>query len=196
MTQSYAYQKRWRCDTAHGVFRTVDTAEAKRHVDTLVGQGWSLRAVAGAADVSPQTVCRIQSGAARAHSSITTAILAIPLDELPTRPSRQVAEPFVPRIGTVRRIQALIFMGYPHRLLTALTGIRTHAQLSQQGRWVTRATHDTISALYDELAMTPGPSNLSRGWARRLGYVGPLAWDDIDADLAPNTEGLCDGQAS
>lgn len=135
--------------------------------------------------------------AARRATPEATRILAIPVDALPERPSAQTREPFVSRVGTVRRIQALIFMGWPHRELSTRSGLRTHPLLSQQGRWVTRTTHDKIAALYDELAMVPGPSLHSRGWARRLGYVGPLAWDDIDHDLAPNTDGTSpEGEAS
>lgn len=189
MTQSYAYGKQWRLDHARGIPRIVDANAAKRRIDTLVGQGWSLRAIAGAAGVAPTTTSRIHSGAPRTSRRVATAILAIPLDEIPTRPSTQTTEPFVPRVGSVRRIQALIFMGWPHHAMHARTGLRTQYLLSQQGRWVTRTTHDKIAALYDDLAMTPGPSNQTRGWAAKLGYVGPLAWDDIDRDEAPNLDG-------
>jgi hypothetical protein len=84
-----------------------------------------------------------------------------------------------------RRIKALIAMGWPHRIMTERLGFQTALVLSQQGRWITRRKHDAIAAMFEELCMTPGPSNQSRGWAAKYGYLPPLTWDDIDNDDEP-----------
>lgn len=182
------YVKRWHYERAQGRKRLTDAAPARRHIDTLIGAGWSLRAIAGAADISPSTVHKILTGQPTVRRTIAAAILAVDVDQVPAKPSRQTVEPFVSRVGAVRRLQALIALGWPHSQLSARSGLNTAVLLNQQGRWVTRSTHDKIAALYRELSATPGPSERSRGWARRFGYLTPAAWDDIDHDPEPCTD--------
>jgi hypothetical protein len=55
-----------------------------------------------------------------------------------------------------------------------------------------RSTHEAIAAVYDDLSTrTPQgrPQILARtrNRARRLGYLPPAAWDDIDLDPEPPT---------
>lgn len=185
MSYDPVYSKRWRLDRERGVTRIVSAPEASTHVWALLGAGWSLRAIAGAAGVSANTVMRMRD---QKRVTRKTVARVLTVHGLPQRPSLQVGEPFVPRIGTVRRIQAMLFMGWGHQAMQARCGLRTHLLLTQQGRWVTRTTHDRIAALYDEIGMTPGPSETTRGRARKRGYVGPLAWDDIDHDPEPVDE--------
>jgi AraC-like DNA-binding protein len=185
MTMSAREAKLRRVEYARGVRRIVDAGPARNHVHTLMGHGWSLRAIAGAAGLSPAAVHRVHQDRHNINRTTAAKILAISLDSLPEQPSQAVTEPFVPRVGTVRRIQALLFMGHSHADMTARSGIATANVQHQQGRWVTRSTHDAIAALYDDLWMTPGPSTKAQSFARRYGYAGPLAWDDIDHDPAP-----------
>jgi hypothetical protein len=182
MSYDAAYAKRWRLDHERGITRVVSAPEAASHVWALLGAGWSLRGIAGAAGVSANTVIRMRDQK-RVTRKCVAKVLAV--HGLPCDPSNQVTEPFVPRIGTVRRIQAMLFMGWTHAHLQARCGLRTHLLLTQPGRWVTRTTHDKIAALYDEIGMTPGPSEITRRRARKAGYVGPLSWDDIDHDTEP-----------
>jgi hypothetical protein len=186
LTHRARYLKRWQYERAQGKKRLTDAAPARRHIDTLLGAGWSLRAIAGASSTSPTTIHKIKAGQPTVRHSIAAAILAVTPDQVPTKASNQTTEPFVPRIGTTRRIQALLYMGWTHAEITRRAGVATKLLLNQQGRWVTRSSHDKVAAVYDQIAMTAGPSNLTRGWARSLGYIGPLAWDDIDLDPAPH----------
>lgn len=180
------YMKQWTYERSHGVKRLVDAAPARRHVDTLIGAGWTLRSIAGAADVAPASVSRIKNADVRqVNRRIAAAILAVDLRQVPSRPSKQTTEPFVPRIGSTRRIQALIAIGWTHKIMQERSGVRTAVILSQQGRLVTRTTHDAVAAMYRDLSQRPGPSERSRSWAQRLGYHSPAAWDDIDLDPAP-----------
>lgn len=185
MKDTYLYGKRWRQERAQGILRIVDATEAKRRLDTLVGAGWSARAIAGTAGVSVQCITKILNGQPRANRTTVAAILTVDPETVPQAASKQTTEPFVPRVGAVRRIQALLAMGWPHHEQQRRSGVSTAMILSQRGRWITRSTHDKIAALFTELAMTHGPSAHSRGWARRLGYALPLQWDDIDHDPAP-----------
>lgn len=180
------YLKRWQYERAQGKKRLTDAGPAKTHLDVLIGAGWSLRSIAGTAGVSTSTIHKIKDGQPSVRHQIAAAILGVDAGSVPQKPSRQTAEPFVPRIGTTRRIQALLYMGWPHAEISRRSGIVTSTLLNQQGRWVTRSSHDKIAGVFTQLAMTPGPSPRTRGWARALGYVGPLAWDDIDTDAEPN----------
>src|SRR5690606_16440082 len=69
---------------------------------------------------------------------------------------------FLPPTAPRRRIRALLALGWPHPELHARSGVRTSVTLNQAGEWVTRATADAITALYNDLAMTPGPSARTR----------------------------------
>lgn len=95
------------------------------------------------------------------------------------------AQPFVPRVGTVRRLQALLYMGWGHKQMREHCGLQTATLVHQQGRWVERATHDAVAAMYRDLSHRRGPSTKAAHWAKRLGYAGPMDWHDIDHDAEP-----------
>jgi hypothetical protein len=182
------YRKRWQLERERGISRTVDPRPVALHVAALIGAGWTHRAIAGAAGVAPQTVTRLTRGVAKSIGREAAGkILAVDVAQVPSIASHQTAEPFVSRVGTVRRIQALMFMGYSGRDLRAY-GINSYNLLNQQGRWVTRSTHDKVAAVYRGLSHVPGPTPRSRREAERRGYVGPAAWEDIDLDAAPDVE--------
>lgn len=189
------YMKRWRFDRAHGLTRTTTADLARLHVSTMIGIGWSARAVAGAAGVSPQTVTRLLDPEQTAiYKTTAVKLLAVDPFTLPSTPSHQTAEPMVPRVGTVRRLQALLFMGWTTKHLYEVYGINP-TTLYQQGRWVTRTTHDKVAAAYRALSHRPGPSERTRARARATGYVSPADWDDIDHDLEPQADPAADGAA-
>lgn len=88
---------------------------------------------------------------------------------------------YLPALGTLRRLQALNAMGWSNR------AIAEHCELSEgrikqlRGqRRVPFADFQTIRAVYDQLAMIPGPNLRARLQAQRFGWPAPLAWDDID----------------
>lgn len=181
------YQKRWHYEASQGKRRTTDATRATRHVQLLLGASWSARAIAGAAETSPSVITRLRDRRQLAIRCDTEArILAIDPSAVPAKASKQTTEPFVSRVGTTRRLQALLYMGWGYAQMRDHSGIPNPAALvHQQGRWVTRSTHDIVARMYDELAMRPGPSRKAATWARKLGYAPPLAWDDIDNDPAP-----------
>lgn len=98
----------------------------------------------------------------------------------------------VPSIGTRRRIQALIAIGWSGRTIMAEMGWRgasLGAQFYQQDR-VYAETARRAKEVYDRLSNTPGPSNKSRGRAKKSGFEPPLAWDDATID-DPNVKPWC-----
>jgi lambda repressor-like predicted transcriptional regulator len=182
------YQKRWRLDRSRGHKRLTDSTPVRLHLDTLRGAGWSLRSIAATAGISTTTASYLVNGQPTVKHSVATAILGVDPNQVPIRASKQTTEPFVSRVGTTRRIQALLFMGWTHVEMTARSGVRTAALLHQQGRWVTRSTHDKVATLYRDLSHRPGPSERTRTRARNRGYLGPASWDDIDLDEAPELD--------
>jgi hypothetical protein len=89
--------------------------------------------------------------------------------------------------GTARRLQALVALGYPQTYLwDRLTGDakrqNCHHLLMQARPTVNARTARKVAELYDELSMTPGPSDRSRRKAVYRGWAPPLAWDEDEID--------------
>lgn len=91
----------------------------------------------------------------------------------------------VPKLGAVRRIRALMALGWPRRELARRAGYTGDALagiLNGRRQTILRATHELIVELYDQLSMTPGPSDRTRAIALEKGWDPPLAWEGIDID--------------
>ena len=186
MPTSASYHKKWKYDRHQGKLRLADTQPARLHIAFCLGAGMSLRAIAGAGGLSVSAVHHIHLGQEKARRATIAAILAVE-PGVTTEATPDTTEPFVPKVGAVRRIQALIAIGYPHHEQQRISGVQTHTVLSQRGRWITASTHPAIARMYDDLSMVPGPSSISRARAAARGYAPPLAWDDIDRDEMPTT---------
>lgn len=184
------YRKQWRLNKGRGNAHTTDAANARAHIATLEGKGWSRRAIAAEARVSKDLVTKIANGQPKVRPATERRILAIDPRTIPHRPSERTVAPFVPKIGTIRRIQALLAMGWPHHEMQRRSGIATTSVIRNNSLWVTRATYDAIATLYRELSQQAGPSPHTRGQALRLGYHSPADWDDIDNDLTPDIEAV------
>lgn len=98
----------------------------------------------------------------------------------------------VPALGTRRRLQALVAIGWDLHTLATRAGVSVD-RLSRIARGrnpvVFRSTAARIASLYDGHHMQPPPpgraANYARSIAAKNGYAPPLAWDDIDTDPAP-----------
>ena len=98
----------------------------------------------------------------------------------------------VPTIGARRRLQALACLGW--------TADDVARRIGMQGRYlgitlrrqatITADLHGAIAAIYEELWDQQAPPSHDgrsvRAVAARLGWVPPMAWDDIDHDDAPS----------
>lgn len=91
----------------------------------------------------------------------------------------------VPKTGAVRRLRALQAIGWPRRDLSRRAGYTSDALtgiLNGRRTTIRRITHDIVNDLYDELSMTPGPSQRTRAIALDAGWAPPLAWEGLDID--------------
>lgn len=94
-------------------------------------------------------------------------------------------------LGAVRRIEALMFMGWTANSIGAIAfpeshesrGERSAATLVYAVRHKPRITYETalrIHRAYTALSHRKGPSTRTANWARSKGYAPPCAWDRID----------------
>lgn len=93
----------------------------------------------------------------------------------------------VSALGAKRRVQALMAIGWSAEQQAEELGW-THKKSVHRLRfckYVQRATHDQVAAMYERLSGRAGPSAVTRTRARQAGYAPPLARDDIDNDRAP-----------
>jgi hypothetical protein len=178
------YGKRWRLDQERGVQRMTDGTATRNHIATLRGMGWSLRAISGASGVSASCLSQLLKGG-RVQVRTEARVLAVSPEQVPHVPSKGQAEVFVSRVGTTRRIQALLRLGWRHQDMREVCGKNTALLLGQSGLWVTRSTHDDVAAMYRVLSSGRGPSKATATRAERMGFASPLEWDDIDLDPTP-----------
>lgn len=94
----------------------------------------------------------------------------------------------VPAIGTQRRIRALMRLGWTGRHIADHCGWKSAeavTEILKDRRWVFLTTAAKVSRAYDDMSMRIGPSEKNRRYAERMGWLPPLAWDDIDNDPEP-----------
>lgn len=174
----------------------VDAEPARRHVQQLAAQGMGLKRIVAVSDVSHGQLWKLLYGKKRADGSRTPSkritprveekILAVRLD--------LAGGARVDSTGAVRRIQALVALGWSQSKICVRLGIqRSNFTDISQGRRteITVAYDKAIRALYAEWSMQLPPeaghrdriaASRSRNYARAAGWVPPLAWDDDALD--------------
>lgn len=174
------WQNQWQLDRNRGLLRTKDTATVLAHIEWLLDQGFSCTAIAIAAGVDRGTVLNIRSGKNRMITTKTEKkIMAVTPRDIYARSDKKG---YVPSVGAVRRLQALMVMGWRYEDLRPRLGFSPD-KICQGAGWVGQHHHEAIVRLYDELWDKKGPASkaaitkaLSKGWHR------PMAWDDDTID--------------
>lgn len=147
-------------------------------ISELVGKGATYRSIAAAAGLTPSGVWGVtRPGQTRVQKRTADLIARVTFADCVT-----AAVGMVPSVGSIRRIRALMAIGWRHEDLRAHCGINTHVLASQRGDMVEKVTHDAIRAAYDALWNRPGPSSRTRRIAERQGFAPPLSWDDDTID--------------
>ena len=171
-------RKAYRLDVHRGISRSHRDAEQVRAVILqLVGEGFSYEAVGASVGVSGTTCRNIATG--RSQQIKRTA--AERLEGLSRAGVIAATPPFgvVPIVGTRRRIEALMSLGWRIGDISDRAGISLYGHY-ENASGVARSTHDAVAAVYEQLWQTPGPSSITRQRARAAGWAPPMAWDDID----------------
>lgn len=172
-------QKAWRLRRQRGYEPLVDAQPMRDHIASLQGQGMSFNAIA----LSAGWLSRRHLEESMGHKKVTRAtyarVMAVTLAS-DTRPNR-----YVESSGAQLRLRALSCMGWTMRDLSERTGLdRKGITEIQNGTTpeVRAKTRDAISAIYDELWDTDGPSIRTRLRSRRLGWFLPMELDDDQLD--------------
>lgn len=181
------YAKLLSVDLARGISRVHDATQARAHIQRLKANNWKHRQIAAASGVPQSTVTVIAGGQATTSRRHALAILSVPIGPAPVEPPKTTDA-----TGTIRRVRGLAWMG--HSLVSLASRLdMTDDRLSSIARGVVAVVRISearaIAKLYRNLFQTPGPSKRVAADARRKGWHGPLAWDDIDdPDCQPETE--------
>lgn len=191
------YDKAWnvayRRDRDAGRRRYVDAAPTRERLQALVDASVPVRTVARVAGLSATTISTILDGTqARVQRATAQRVRHLSVAGV----YASVSTGHVPRVGATRRVQALLALGWAHRDLGA-AGISNSAQIvGAPGDLITVGRWRQVRDVYDALSMTSGPSPETRGWAAKLGYAPPLAWDEDTIDdphAAPDRAGSTTG---
>lgn len=174
------WNKRWRVDRARGVERLVSVDDAADHIRSLRILGFGDAAIAEAAGVNKSTVGNIRRGRGkRIYPVIHKRIMSVTPDAIYSRSNRRG---YVPDVGAVRRIQALLCMGWRYKDLRPKLGFPPE-KVQEGSGWISQYKHDAVCRLFEELWDKRGPA--SQGYINKLlrrGWVPPLAWEEGTID--------------
>ncbi|MFJ5886810.1 hypothetical protein [Streptomyces californicus] len=184
----YRWCSRYRLDVHEGRPRRIDATESLRHIQALLDAGWMQSQIARAAGLAHRVLTSVRGGQETVSVSTAQAILSVPIGP-PPGDQRDVDA-----TGTIRRIRALVAIGWPVAQLaprfglyvTALGAIARGELQNVRATTARRVAHE-----YRTLSRTPGNSNRARNDARRNNWHGPLAWDDTtieDPSAHPEVE--------
>lgn len=160
-----------------GVYGYRDATEARTRLVAARELGWTYRQIADATGISTQRAWAIVNGKTdRVWPEVEQRCLT--LRAVPASSLRGV-DP----TGTIRRLQALQWMGWPAKDIADRIGYKPGTIWTVKYRGGLSARFALkVAKVFDELCMTSGPSAHVAARARRCGYAPPAAWDDHTID--------------
>lgn len=165
----------------------VSAQPVREHIEGLSMMGASYRAIADQSAVSVQQIVAIVNGQRSVYPDVAHAILRVTPESLFDRSGDR---DFVLDVGVRRRLRALLALGHNAVTIGGVIGKDdrwVYNRINQPGRWCSREVWELVRTAYEALAMTPGSSAHTRGRAKRLGYLPPMAWEEDELD-DPNAE--------
>lgn len=168
---------------------------AREHLAALLAAGIGLERIADAASIPRSVLLDLRYGrrgkAADPATRVLTTLPAEYSDALLALTADDITRAILPSVGTVRRLRALVAIGWTQSEISARMGMYvgnfSRLILGYRPR-VTAATAEAAASLFDELWAKPRTgawADNARKVASARSWVGPLAWDDIDADPEP-----------
>lgn len=158
-----------------------DPGPLQEHLRLLARHGIGALQLAQLTGLGEQVHYRIMAGY-RVQRRTAVRVLAV-------QPDMRNASPgaWIDSTGTRRRLQALIAMGWSHRVLVPILGVAPGTVDNIHRRKLVRVkTARVVAEVYDRLWDKPAPEGRNRScalaMARRKGFVPPLAWDDDEID--------------
>jgi hypothetical protein len=176
-----SYNKAWEVgyarDRAHGHRRYVPATDTRAKLQELVDARVPVRAIARAGGLSDTAVAHIIDGRCERVRRQTAARIA----SLTRNDVYAGASGSVPSVGAVRRVQALMALGWRKADLQA-EGVPIGQLVTRSRDLISVEGWRQVRDVYDRLSMTPGPSQAARDRAAGRGYSPPLAWDEETID--------------
>jgi hypothetical protein len=176
----------------------IDAEPTRQHVLALQAAGIGLKQITRLGGPSSGVMNKLMYGhpnadgtrrppARRIKPETAQRILAIPIS-----PETMAGGQCVPSIGTHRRLQALVAIGWSQSKLADRLGLeRGNFGGMMQRDSVQLTTHRAVAALYEQLWNTLPPRDTHRdkiaysrsiGYAKQHNWLPPLAWDDDELD--------------
>jgi transcriptional regulator with XRE-family HTH domain len=173
----------------------VDATEVRAHILALMEAGVSMKRLAALTGMSHSTVSAVVYGRTerghtayrRVHKTTAAKILAIKADLTNMAPNR-----YIDSCGAVRRIQALVAIGWSQQRLAKMLGMnRSNFSTFMNADQCTVRRALAVRDLYDKRWNEPQTgtewhsktsATRSRNHAKARGWAPPLAWDDETID--------------
>ncbi|MEW1933084.1 helix-turn-helix domain-containing protein [Rhodococcus sp. NPDC079359] len=187
---------------AYGRFESeyIDAAPARAHVEALLSTGLGARRIAELAGVERKTIRCLILGRPDRGTGPNKAVRRLTADRilsiaLPTNAWRTAAPGTrVASTGTVRRLRALVAIGWTQEMVAAEIGIHptgiTRLTAGQATHCTARRARE-VAEIFARRHMQVGPSEISRKRARQKGWALPFEWDEDvmdDPDAEPARE--------
>ncbi|PWJ23344.1 hypothetical protein ATK17_3838 [Branchiibius hedensis] len=169
----------YQLDRARGLTRYVPADPIRRRLQRFVDADVPVKALARSTGLSAPALQAILSGdRTTVQRRTATRVSGLTLTDV----YDQQQSGHVPKVGAVRRVHALMAMGWTKDHIAEAGATSLPRVLSGPGNLITLEKWREIKTVYEELSMTPGPSPATRARARNRGYAPPLAWDDHTID--------------
>lgn len=195
------YENRRRKEVAYGRWQStmIDAEPARQHVKALMAAGLGSRRIAELSGVQRETMRWLTVGrselghgpAKRIRDTNAQRLLAIPIPDVPHH--LVAGGQKIPLLGTTRRLQALVAIGYTQVYLSdriGLTASNATRLFTGRADFVTASAARRVEAVFNELQLIPGPNARARLRAKQLGWVPPMAWDEDTIDHTDATPDL------
>lgn len=169
-----------------GVIGLVDGEAALDHVEALRKLGWTCALIEQAAGLGMNTVWSLLKRRTRVRRATALAILRVPLTHVPTKIA-------VDSAGTRRRIQSLMWHGWPKSVIAQKIGVNPLTfKRAYQRDHVPSWLYLKVKDFFDTHGGKEGPSLATAQKAKACGYFPAQAWDEQsidDPDAQPNLTG-------
>ena len=180
-TLAATYRKRRALAQLRGIpTAPIDAAPIRTHTKQLLALHWGTPAIIAAtgADVTPTGLLLLANGTSQRAERKFARILTLPLTlHVPDTAEDQM---WVPSLGAVRRVRALMALGWRHEDITELIGRSSHHLSAQRHNVINALDWRLVAAAFETMSTVPGPSPKAKARAMEKGYGPPHSWDDID----------------
>jgi len=176
------------------VVSNIDTV--RKHVLLLIDEGHSQRTIGEAAKIPSATVDNILRRSTWVTDRTFAAIMSVEIRP-PWETPGVVLKPRnkIPGTGTVRRLRALVRMGYSILEIAEavkLNEVYLRVLIKSPQPLVTVSTAIRVREFYRQALIREPKGKFrerTRRWAESNGWTGPGGWDDIDRDARPARDG-------